>query len=444
MSAIIPVVGPQSSPHRLDEPNATVHATGVTYLPRVVDAELFLSLASVGAVLIEGPKACGKTETARQAARSEVRLDVDPRARSAAAIDPSLILDGETPRLIDEWQREPAIWNHVRRAVDDRQATGQFILAGSAVPPDDETRHTGAGRIIRLRMRPMTLWESGHSSGAVSFAATLGGQPAHAPDPGLAIRDIAERVAAGGWPGHLDVPIALIQRRLRGYIGEIARADVERVDGARRDPQVAMRLLRSLARNVATPAPATRLRADVNGADGNLKEETISSYLDALARLMITEDLPAWAPALRSRTRLRAAPVRHFVDPSLAVAAMRASSERLLADPNWFGFLFENLVVRDLRVYAQALEGDVYHYRDESGLEADAIVEMPDGRWAAFEVKLGQGEVDVAAEHLKKLRDRVDSGTTGEPLALAVITGAGYGYVRADGVAVIPIGALAP
>ena len=244
--------------------------------------------------------------------------------------------------------------------------------------------------------------------------------------------------------GNLGVPISLTQRRLRGYIAEIARADVQRVDGARRDPQVVMRLLRSLARNVATPTPAARLRADVNGADGNLKEETISSYLDALARLMITEDLSAWSPALRSRTRLRAAPVRHFVDPSLAVAAMRASPERLLADPNWFGFLFENLVVRDLRVYAQALEAEVYHYRDESGLEADAIIEMADGRWAAFEVKLGQGEVDSAAEHLKKLRDRVDSRTAAEPLALAVITGAGYGYVRRDGVAVIPIGALAP
>lgn len=416
----------------------------MTYLPRVVDAELSLSLASVGAVLIEGPKACGKTETARQAARSEVRLDVDQRARSAAAIDPSLVLDGETPRLIDEWQREPAIWNHVRRAVDDRQATGQFILAGSAVPPDDETRHTGAGRIIRLRMRPMTLWESGHGSGAVSLEGILRGEPVRAPDPGLSIRDIAERVAAGGWPGNLGVPIALTQRRLRGYIGEIARADVQRVDGSRRDPQVVTRLLRSLARNVATATPATRLRADVNGADGSLKEETISSYLDALARLMITEDLLAWSPALRSRTRLRAAPIRHFVDPSLAVAAMRASPERLLADPNWLGLLFENLVVRDLRVYAQALDAEVYHYRDESGLEADAIVEMPDGRWAAFEVKLGQGEVDSAADHLKKLRDRVDSGTAGESLALVVITGAGYGYVRADGVAVIPIGALAP
>ena len=414
------------------------------YRARVVDAELAASLASAGAVLIEGPKACGKTETARQAAHSEVLLDVDLRARQAAAIDPSLVLDGDTPRLIDEWQREPAIWDHVRRAVDDRGATGQFILTGSAVPPDEETRHIGAMRIIRLRMRPMALSESGHSTGTVSLAAVLRGEPARAADPGLTVRQIADLVSTGGWPGNLGLAVPQTQRRLRGYISEIARADVQRVDGVRRDPQVVTRLLRSLSRNVATPASIKLLRADVNGTDGNLKEETVSSYLDALARLMITEDLSAWSPGLRSRTRLRAASVRHFVDPSLAVAAVRATPARLLADLNWFGFLFENLVVRDLRVYAQALEAQVYHYRDESGLEADAIIEMPDGRWAAFEVKLGLGEVDAAAEHLKKLRDRVDTEAIGEPLALAVITGTGYGYVRDDGVAVIPIGTLWP
>lgn len=416
----------------------------MSYLSRVVDAEVTQSLASAGAVLIEGPKACGKTETARRAARSEVLLDVDRRARQAAAIDPALILDGDTPRLIDEWQLEPAIWDYVRRAVDDRRSMGQFVLTGSAVPPDDATRHIGAMRIIRLRMRPMALAESGHSSGTISLAALLRGEPIRAADPGMTVPRIAELVSLGGWPGNLGVPIAEAQRRLRGYVNEIARADVQRLDGVRRDPQVTARLLRSLARNVATSAPIRLLRSDVNGVDGNLKEETVSSYLDALARLMVTEDLPAWSPALRSRTRLRAASVRHFVDPSLAVAAVRATPARLLAELNWFGFLFEDLVVRDLRVYAQALEAQVYHYRDESGLEADAIIELPDGRWAAFEVKLGLGDVDAAAEHLVKLKGRIDTGAAGEPLALAVITGTGYGYVRPDGVAVIPIGALGP
>ena len=230
---------------------------------------------------------------------------------------------------------------------------------------------------------------------------------------------------------------------LRGYLGEVARVDVRRVDGVRRDPQVVTRLLRSLARNVATPAPVRLLQADVNGPDGTMKEETLSAYLDALARLMITEDLPAWAPTLRSRTRLRASAVRHFVDPSLAVAALRATPDRLLRDLNWLGFLFENLVVRDLRVYAQALDGELFHYRDESGLEADTIIELPDGRWAAFEVKLGQAEIDRAAAQLLKLRDRIDNEANGAPTALAVISGSGFSYVRDDGVAVISFGALA-
>jgi uncharacterized protein len=414
------------------------------YQSRVVDAELRDALASAGAVLIEGPKACGKTETARQAAESEVLLDVDPRARLAASVDPDLVLDGAEPRLIDEWQREPEIWNHVRRAVDDRGGSGHFILTGSSVPPDDATRHVGAGRFIRLRMRPMTLSEAGLTSGPVSLAAVLRGEPVRAADPGITVRQLADLVCVGGWPGHLGLGVPQAQRRLRGYIAEIARADLQRVDGVRRDPEVIIRLLRSLARNVGTAAAINLLRADVNGTDGHLKAETVSGYLDAMARLMVTESLPAWAPSLRSRTRLRAAAVRHFVDPSLAVAAVRATPERLLGDLRWFGLLFENLVVRDLRVYAQALDGEVFAYRDETGLEADAVIQMADGRWAAFEVKLGQGEVDTAAEHLLRLKARIDTTAIGMPVALAVITAAGYGYMRDDGVAVLPIGALAP
>ncbi|HRA20936.1 MAG: ATP-binding protein [Ardenticatenia bacterium] len=414
----------------------------MSYRPRIVDTELGEALASAGAVLIEGPKACGKTETARRAARSEVLLDVDARARQAAAIDPSLVLDGAEPRLIDEWQREPEIWNHIRRTVDERRGTGHFILTGSSVPPDDETRHVGAGRIIRLRMRPMTLSESGRSTGTVSLAAVLDGGAVRAADPGLTIGQLADLVCVGGWPGNLDATVAQAQRLLRGYLMEVARVEVQRADGMRRDPQIVARLLRSLARNVGTPTSLNVLRTDVNGSDGSLKSETLASYLDALGRLMITEDLPAWAPSLRSRTRLRAAPVRHFVDPSLAVAAVRATPTRLLGDVNWLGLLFESLVVRDLRVYAQALDAQVFAYRDETGLEADAIIEMPDGGWAAFEVKLGHRDLDLAAQHLLRIKNRVDTTAAGEPLALAVITATGYGYVRDDGVAVIPIGAL--
>lgn len=288
----------------------------------------------------------------------------------------------------------------------------------------------------------MTLSESGQSAGTVSLAAVIGGDPVRATDPGLTVSKVANLVCVGGWPGGLGAPVPQAQRLLRGYVAEVARVEVQRVDGIRRDPEAIGRLLRSLARNVATPASINLLRADVNGADGNLKAETVASYLDALARLMITENLTAWAPSLRSRTRLRAAAVRHFVDPSLAVAVARSTPQRLLGDLRWLGLLFENLVVRDLRVSTQALDAQVFSYRDETGLEADAVIEMPDGRWAAFEVKLGLGEIDAAAEHLLRLKARVDTSEVGEPLALAVITATGYGYVRKDGVAVIPIGAL--
>ncbi len=414
----------------------------MAYQPRVVDAELAAALNAVGAVLIEGPKACGKTETARQAARSEVRLDVDEEARLAAATDPALVLPGDTPRLIDEWQLEPAIWNHVRRAVDDRRSSGQFILTGSAVPPDDATRHSGAGRFGRLRMRPMTLSEAGQSTDAVSFRSLLAGEPVKAGDTGYTIERIAELVTCGGWPDNLGRTVEQAQRLVRGYVDQVARTDIQRVDGVRRDPESVARLLRSLARNVATPASINSIREDVNGTDGSMKSETVSSYLLALARLMVTEDLPAWRPSIRSRTRLRAAAVRHLVDPSIAVASMRSTPARLIRDLRWLGLLFENLVVRDLRVYAQAVDAQVFAYRDETGLEADAVVETSDGGWAAFEVKLGQREVDSAAEQLLRLRDRVDTDVAGQPIALVVVTATGYGYVRTDGVAVVPIGAL--
>lgn len=420
----------------------------MAYRPRIVDAELTASLRAAGAVLIEGPRACGKTETARQAAASEVLLDLDDQARSLAAIDPSLVLEGDTPRLIDEWQVVAGIWDHVRRAVDARRAedpatgVGQFILTGSAVPADDLTRHVGSGRFVRLRMRPMTLAEAGHSTVSVSFASVLEGADVRATDPGLGFDRLLELLCIGGWPGNLGASSDAAQRLLRGYLADVASVDVRRVDGARRDPRLVDRLLRSLARNVATATPVANLRRDVNGDHGNHKDETIAAYLDALARLMVIEDLPAWAPSIRSRTRLRVTPVRHFVDPSLAVAALRASPARLKRDLEWTGLLFENLVVRDIRVFAEALGGQVFSYRDESGLEADAVVETSEGRWAAFEVKLGPAQIDAAAQSLLRLKERVDTTAVGEPVALVVVTGSGYGYTRPDGVSVVPIGTL--
>lgn len=416
----------------------------MAYLPRVVDDELRLRLEATGAVVIEGAKACGKTETARQVARSEVLLDVDANARAAATIAPGTVLAGAVPRLIDEWQIEPAIWNHIRRAIDDRAQPGQFILTGSAIPADDITRHTGAARMTRLRMRPMSLHETGHSTGTISLKALLASSLGACSDPGLTIQDVATRVAVGGWPSHqvLTHPQAL--QAMRGYLDEIRRVDIDRVDNVRRDPDRVGRLLTSLARNVATSVSISALARDTGGAEGALKDDTVQEYLAALDRLMIIEDQPAWAPHLRSRSILRTAPKRHFVDPALAVAALRATPVRLLHEIEWFGFLFESLVVRDLRIYAQANDAMVRHYRDNTGLEVDAIVETAAGVWAAFEVKLGQKQIDEAAAHLLTFAERVDTTVCGRPATLAVIVAAGYGYVRPDGVAVIPIGALAP
>jgi len=416
----------------------------MAYRARVVDRELLERLDATGAVLVEGPRASGKTETARQAARSEVLLDVDRTARAAIALDPALVLPGPVPRLIDEWQVEPDVWNQVRREVDRRGEPGQFILTGSAVPIDDVTRHTGAGRVTRLRMRPMSLFETGHSTGEVSLRRLIEGEPARAGDPGLTLSDLVERIAVGGWPGLLERSTRQAIVTNRGYVEELARIDLGRVDGVRRDPARIDRLLRALARNVATHASARSLAAEAGGADGPMRPETASDYLAALTRLMVVEDQPAWEPDIRSRSRLRSAAKRHFVDPSLAVAALRLNPARLIEDPRFLGFLFESLVVRDLRVYAQALDGVVFQYRDNTGLEVDTVLEFPDGRWAAFEIKLGATQADAAAASLARLASRVNETRTGRPVVLGVITGTGYGYVRADGIAVIPIGSLAP
>lgn len=393
--------------------------------------------------MVEGPKACGKTQTARQVAASEVLLDIDDNARQAVAANPALVLEGPIPRLIDEWQLEPAIWNHVRREVDARQAPGQFILAGSAIPTDDLTRHTGAGRIARVRMRPMALSETKPGHHRVSLAALLSGESPESSDSGLTVEDLAEEIARGGWPGLRNLPLMPALQAVRGYLDEVRRTDIARL-GIKRDPEKVGQLLRSLARNVATHVSAATLARDAGGSDGPLKAHTVADYLAALERLFVVEDQPAWAPHLRSRYVLRRAAKRHFVDPSLAVAALRTSPQPLLRDLNLLGLLFESLVVRDLRVYAQAADAAVLQYRDSDDLEVDVIVAAADGRWAAFEIKLGPGLVDEAATSLKRFVKRVDTTKCGKPSAVGVITGTGYGFRRDDGIAVIPIGVLGP
>ena len=415
------------------------------YLPRVVDAELADRLAATGAVVVEGPKACGKTATAESVAASTVFLDVDDAARAMVELDPAVVLEGDTPRLIDEWQTEPAIWNHVRRAVDRRGAPGQFILTGSAVPADDVTRHTGAGRLTRLRMRPMSLFEAGRSTGEVSLAGLLRGEPQRSARSRLTIQELAELACAGGWPGNLSRSLAQAMRANRDYLSEVQRVEVQRLEDKRRDPVKVGRLLRSLARNIATPATVATLARDVRGTGPTFKASTAAEYMDVLERLMIVEDQPAWSPHLRSRTTLRTTPVRHFADPSLAAAALRATPTRLRGDLKALGLLFESMVVRDLRIYAQAADAHVFHYREKDGLEVDAIVEDGEGRWAAFEVKMGARRVKEGMANLERVANRMKASSGyGEPGALAVIVPSGFGAVPKGRVGVVPVGALGP
>ena len=415
------------------------------YRPRIVDRELAARLESAGAVLIEGPRACGKTATGRHHAASEVLLDVDAGLRHGAELEPGLVLEGPAPRLIDEWQTVPSIWNHVRRAVDMGGGAGRFILTGSAVPPDDTTRHTGAGRVSRMPMRPMSLFESGHSTAEMSLGAMLRAEPVPARQSRTTVADLVELVCRGGWPGTVDAAINDAQRFVRDYLEEIRRTDIRRVDGVRRDPVLVRRVLQSLARNVATEAAVSLIAADAGGNAGPLHPETAQSYLDALERVFAIEDQPAWSAHLRSRSRLRRSPKRHFVDPSLAVAALRSGPDRLRADPGSFGLFFESLAVRDLRIYAQAHDAEVYHYRDNTGLEVDAIVETAGGAWMGVEIKLGgERSIEEGVRNLLRLRDRVDPDRTGPPAALVVIVGVGHGYTRPDGVVLAPLTALGP
>ena len=414
------------------------------YLPRIADKELGDRLDAAGAVLIEGPRACGKTETARRQAASEVLFDIDENARQAMAIDPALVLAGSRPRLIDEWQIEPAVWNHIRRDVDRSHSAGQFILTGSAVPADDITRHTGAGRISRIRLRTMSSFEAGFSTAQVSLSDLMRGRFDGCPRQGTTLAELVVHLSRGGWPGDLNLSDQACLTARIDYLEEVRRVDIVRVDGVSRSPDNVGRVLQSLARNVATPVSGRTIAADAGGGDGPLDEDTVRGYLTALRRLMVYEEQPAWAPRLRSRSVLRRSPKRHFVDPSLAVAALGATPSRLLADLGFLGLLFESMVYRDLSIYSRVCDANVYHYRDNTNLEVDALVQNRQGDWCAFEVKLGVGQVDAAAASLLKFRERVDLAAAGEPRMLGVIVSSGYGYVRNDGIAVIPIGALAP
>jgi uncharacterized protein len=412
-------------------------------LPRIADLELEQRLSYIGAVLIEGPKACGKTATASRQAKTSFRFDDDEVARSLVKLAPRRLFDNPTPILFDEWQVEPAIWNQVRRQVDDRQGTGLFILTGSATPNDDATRHSGAGRFAVMSMRPMSLFESGHSNGEVSLAALLEGEKQTGLGTHLSFDELVRRIVIGGWPELVDASEEKARFWLKDYISNIVEVDVQNL-GARRDPRKIRRLLASLGRNVAQATKSTELAKDVGGDDGPVAKETLTAYLSALDRLHLTDNAEAWRPHMRSRARLRTAPVRYFVDPSLGTAALNVGSTELIADPNALGLHFEALVVRDLRIYAQLLDGTVDSWRDSNGYEVDAIVNVHDNKWGAFEVKLNPDAVDQAAAGLLRFAANVDTSRHGEPACLGVFTSTGAAGRREDGVHVIPIGTLGP
>lgn len=425
---------------------AALSLTPAGYRDRVAETTASRMLRTARALLIEGPKGCGKTWLAKRFAHSEALLEQDPAAFALAQAEPHRILDGATPRLIDEWQRVPALWGAVRGACDARAETGQFILTGSATPSDDLTRHSGALRIQRLALRTMSLAERGWSTREVSLAGLLRGERAQAGPTGRGVPEAVDALCHGGWPGLDDgMPVRDVTAALRSYLDDIARTDIRQVDGVARDPVRVQALLRSLARNIGTAASLNKLATETSAAIP-LSRHSARAYLDALERLHVVEPLRAWPTHLRSRSPLLTSPRHHFTDPSLAVAALRAQPERLLADTEALGLLFESLVIRDLRIYAQAAGAEVYAFKDSASSEVDAIVDAGDGRWLAVEVKLGGSEqIEHGARSLLTACSKVDDSKMGLAAKLVVITAAdGYSYERPDGVSVVPLFALGP
>jgi predicted AAA+ superfamily ATPase len=417
----------------------------IQYLARICDSELQNALATMGAVLIEGAKWSGKTSTAANVAKSTLFMQDPDNARSYQQIadtKPSLLLKGENPRLIDEWQMSPVLWDAVRYEVDKRGQTGQFILTGSAVPADNLTAHTGTGRFARILMRPMSLYESKESNGTVSLADLFDGKHEIEGVSDLSIEQIAFVLCRGGFPATINKPDTTALRMSVDYVEAIINQDISRVDGVEKNPNRVRLLLRSLARNIATMASVQTILKDVESTETSISDKTFSVYYNALRRIFVIETMPAWSPSLRSKTAIRTSPKHHFVDPSIAAAVMRLNPAAVLQDFEYFGFLFEALCARDVRVYSQNNDGDVFHYRDKSGLEADMIVQLRDGRWGAIEVKLGNSQIEQAAENLLKLKTKINTDKMRKPSFLMILTGGQFAYQRKDGVLIVPIGCL--
>lgn len=418
------------------------------YRSRIVDSALKLKLKGNGAVIIEGPKWCGKTTTAEQVSKSILSVDDPANIESniiMSEIDPEKLLIGEQPRLLDEWQVAPKLWDAVRHYVDHHEGRGQFILTGSSVPADQsKIIHSGTGRFGKIVMRPMTLFESGDSSGDVSLGALFESTDISGISD-LDLNKLAFLICRGGWPEtiNMDQDVALTQAF--DYIDSVTDTDMSRVDNIKRDPQRVRALLKSYARNVGTSASQPALVADVYSNESTkVSNDTISEYLQTLRKIYVIEDMKAWNPNLRSKTAIRTSDTRYFVDPSLAVAALRIGPADLTKDIRTMGLFFESLVVRDLRVYAESIDGDVYHYRDNLDNECDIVIHLRNGKYALVEVKLG-GEtlIEEGVKTLNKVLKKIDTNKMGEPAFMAIVTGTErYAYRREDGILIIPIGTL--
>ena len=419
------------------------------YKTRIADALLVRKLAGKGAVLIEGPKWCGKTTTAEQHARSVIYMADNKRKNTyleLAEIDPDALLEGETPHLIDEWQVAPSLWDAVRFAVDHRKGLGHFILTGSAVPADTKNIiHTGTGRFSWLTMRPMTLWESGESNGKVSLKHLFTAPERITATNDINLRQIAFLICRGGWPQAVNLEGDVALDQARDYFDAVVKQDIKSVDGVNRDTARVKRLMRSYARHQGAQASLNVIRQDMATNDTTeLFPETIGSYINALKKIFVIEDMEAWNPNLRSKTAIRTSDTRYFVDPSIAAVSLGMGPEDLMNDLNTMGLFFETLCVRDLRVFAEVLDGEVYHYRDKSGLECDAVVHLRNGSYGLIEIKLGgDTRIEEGVETLKELASQIDTERMKEPSFLMILTAVGdFAYRRKDGVYVVPIGCL--
>lgn len=419
------------------------------YRNRIADNILKRKLEGKGAVVIEGPKWCGKTTTAEQIAKSVLYMD-NPANKAQNIIisetNPKLLLRGKTPRLIDEWQIAPKLWDAIRFEVDHRGELGQFVLTGSAVPADThEITHSGTGRFTWLMMRPMSLYESGESNGTVSLKEMFEGKEEIEGYAALTLERLAFVVCRGGWPQAIGMRDEIALDQAIDYYTAVVHSDINRADNIEKNPERVKRLMRSIARNQGSQVPNTVLVQDVkNNDETSINEETVATYLKALRKIFVIEDMPAWNPNLRSKTAIRSSDTRYYIDPSIAVAALGLGPDDLINDLHTFGFLFETLCIRDLRIYADSLDGQVYHYRDKDGQECDAVIHLRNGKYGLIEIKLGGDTlIEEGARNLKAMEAKIDTDKMNIPSFLMVLTGVGnYAYRRKDGVFVVPIGSL--